>query len=214
MLPLEYEREMKRGPTSYFIGLIFAAAFTSLMLWVGLHRMRPFDPNCSIEYFYVPALNKTLNSRLNTTLNFMVRLNNINSDQGIYYDDVHIYFSNATNSSIANYTVPRFYQGHKKKAKKWGQVVPLNNQTLLGAVLPNGSAVFRLDLKTQVRFKVAFWKTKRYGVEVGANVEVNGDGVKANKKGINMKKSDASASIQSYLPVCVLMNLLVFFSIC
>ncbi|CAN7047243.1 unnamed protein product [Brassica oleracea var. botrytis] len=183
------------------------------MLWVGLRRMRPYDPNCSIEYFYVPALNKTLNSRLNTTINFMVRLDNPNSDQGIYYEDVHLSFSNTTNSSIANYTVPRFYQGHKKKAKQWGQVLPLNNQTVLGAVLPNGSAVFRLDLKTQVRFKVAFWKTKRYGIDVGTDVEVNEDGAKANKKGIKMKKSDASASLKSYLPVCVLMNLLVIFSI-
>jgi len=194
--------------------LIFAAGFTCLLLWLGLRRMRPDDPKCSIEYFYIPALNKSLNSRLNTTLNFMVRLDNPNSDQGIYYDDVHISFSNTTNASIANYTVPPFYQGLKKKAKKWGQVLPLNNQTVLRAVLPNGSAIFRVGLKTQVRFTVAFWKTKRYGIDVGTDVEVNGDGVKANDKGIKMKKSDSSSSLRSYIPICVWMNLLVFFAIC
>ncbi|CAH2053203.1 unnamed protein product [Thlaspi arvense] len=152
--------------------------------------MRPDDPKCWIEYFYVPALNTTLDSRLNTTLNFMVRLANPNSDQGIYYDDVHLSFSNTTNTSIANYTVSRFYQGLKKKAKKWGQVLPLNKHRVLRAVLPNGSAVFRLGLKTQVRFKIAFWKTKRYGIEVGADVEVNRDGVKAYDKGIRMRKYD------------------------
>ncbi|CAA7013257.1 unnamed protein product [Microthlaspi erraticum] len=194
------------------LSLILAVGFITLLTWLSV-RVRYSDPKCSIEYFYVPALNKTLNSRTNTTLNFMVRLANQNKEQGIYYDDVHLSLSNA-NSSVANYTVPRFYQGQKKKAKKWGQALPFNNQTVLRAVLPNGSAVFRMGLKTQVRFKIAFWKTKRYGIDVGADVEVNGDGVKANKKGIKMKKSDSSSLLRSYFPVCVLMNLLVFFAIC
>ena len=70
-----------------------------------------------------------------------------------------------------------------------------------------------MDLKTQVRFKIVFWKTKRYGIEVGADVEVNGDGVKVHKKGIKMKKSDSSARLRSYFPVCVLMNLIVFLAV-
>ncbi|CAN6891485.1 unnamed protein product [Brassica oleracea var. botrytis] len=132
------------------------------------------------------------------------------------YDDVHLSFSSVTYVFIANYTVPSFYQGRKKKAKKWGQVVPLNNQTVLEAVLPNGLASFRINLKTQVRYKNSFWKTRRFGVDVGAEVGVNGDGVKANKKGIRLKKSDSSSSssLRSYFPVCVLTNLLVLFAIC
>uniref|UniRef100_A0A0D3CHZ3 Uncharacterized protein n=1 Tax=Brassica oleracea var. oleracea TaxID=109376 RepID=A0A0D3CHZ3_BRAOL len=132
------------------------------------------------------------------------------------YDDVHLSFSSVTYVFIANYTVPRFYQGRKKKAKKWGQVVPLNNQTVLEAVLPNGLASFRINLKTQVRYKNSFWKTRRFGVDVGAEVGVNGDGVKANKKGIRLKKFDSSSSssLRSYFPVCVLTNLLVLFAIC
>ncbi|CAG7882873.1 hypothetical protein BRARA_C03798 [Brassica rapa] len=201
-----------RNCCSCCFSFIFTAGLTSLFLWLSL---RPDKPKCSIEYFYLPALNKSLDSHspLNTTLNFMVRLANPNKDQGIYYDDVHLSFS-TNSSSLVNYTVPRFYQGHKKKAKKWGQTLPLNNQTVLRAVLPNGSAVFRMDLKTQVRFKIVFWKTKRYGVEVGADVEVNGNGVKANKKGIKMKKSDSSTRLRrSCFWICVLMNLLVFFVI-
>lgn len=200
------------------LSFIFTAGLTSLFLWLSL---RADKPKCSIQNFFIPALGKDPNSRDNTTLNFMVRCDNPNKDKGIYYDDVHLNFStiNTTkiNSSalvlVGNYTVPKFYQGHKKKAKKWGQVKPLNNQTVLRAVLPNGSAVFRLDLKTQVRFKIVFWKTKRYGVEVGADVEVNGDGVKAQKKGIKMKKSDSSFPLRSSFPISVLMNLLVFFAI-
>ncbi|ESQ47819.1 hypothetical protein EUTSA_v10021500mg [Eutrema salsugineum] len=204
-----------RSCCSCCLSFIFTAGLTSLFLWLSL---RPDKPKCSIEYFYVPALDKSLNSRTNTTLNFMVRLANPNRDQGIYYDDVQVSLFNTnttTNSSslLANSTVRKFYQGHKKKAKKWGQALPFNNQTVLRAVLPNGSAVFRMDLKTQVRFKIMFWKTKRYGIEVGADVEVNGNGTKAHKKGIKMKKSDSSTSLRTYFPVCVLMNLLVFFAI-
>ncbi|KAF8109674.1 hypothetical protein N665_0093s0027 [Sinapis alba] len=200
-----------RNCCSCCFSFIFTAGLTSLFLWLSL---RPDKPKCSIEYFYLPALNKSLDShsRLNTTLNFMVRLTNPNKDQGIYYDDVHLSFS-TNSSSLVNYTVPRFYQGHKKKASKWGQTLPLNNQTVSRAVLPNGSAVIRMDLKTHVRFKIVFWKTKRYGVEVGADVEVNGDGGKAHNKGIKMKKSDSSTRLRSCFPVCVLMNLLVLFVI-
>ncbi|CAH8309065.1 unnamed protein product [Eruca vesicaria subsp. sativa] len=196
--------------------LIITTGVIILLVWIELRPKGSDVPKCSIDYFYVPALNKTLNSRLNTTLNFMVRLDNPNSDHGIYYDDVHLSFSSVTYVFIANYTVPRFYQGRNKKAKKWGQVVPLNNQTVLEAVLPNGLASFRINLKTQVRYKNSFWKTRRFGVDVGAEVEVNGDGFKSNKKGIKMRKSDSSSSssLRSYLPVCVLMNLLVFFAIC
>lgn len=191
------------------------------MLWLSFRRMRPSPPKCSIEYFYVPALKKSLDSQLNTTINFMVRLDNPNKDKGIYYDDVYLSLSSsytATNSSalVANYTVPRFYQGHKKKAKKWGQTLPLNNQTLSQTVLPSGLAVFRVDLKTKVRFKIVFFKTN-FRVEVSADVEVNGDGdgVKAINQGVKMSKPDSSSpSLGSYFPVCVLMNLLVLFAIC
>ncbi|VVA98978.1 unnamed protein product [Arabis nemorensis] len=190
----------------YLFSNIIAVGFTCLMLWLSFRRMRPRHPSCSIEYFYVPALNKSLDSHLNTTINFMVRLDNPNKDKGIYYDDVYLSLSSpytATNSSalVANYTVPQFYQGFKKKAKKWGQTLPLNSHTLLQTVLPSGLAVFRVDLKTKVRFKIVFFKTKRFRVEVSADVEVNGDGVKANNVGVKMLNPDSSSpSLGSYFP--------------
>ncbi|KAG7625980.1 hypothetical protein AtNW77_Chr3g0179331 [Arabidopsis thaliana] len=196
MTKIDPEEELGRKCCTCFFKFIFTTGLGALILWLSLRAKKP---KCSIQNFYIPALSKNLSSRDNTTLNFMVRCDNPNKDKGIYYDDVHLTFSTinttTTNSSdlvlVANYTVPKFYQGHKKKAKKWGQVWPLNNQTVLRAVLPNGSAVFRLDLKTHVRFKIVFWKTKWYRrIKVGADVEVNGDGVKANEKEIKMEKSN------------------------
>ncbi|EOA32482.1 hypothetical protein CARUB_v10015762mg [Capsella rubella] len=191
---MDPDEELGRKCCSCFLKFIFTAGLSCLFLWLCLRSGRP---KCSIQNFYVPALNKTLRSQDNTTLNFMVRCDNPNKVQGIYYDDVHLNFyttnTTKTNSSalvfVGNYTVPKFYQGHKKKAKKWGQVLPLNNQTVLRAVWPNGSAVFRLELKTRVSFRILLWKTTSFGFNRGADVEVNGDGVIAQKKGIKMKKS-------------------------
>ncbi|VVA98974.1 unnamed protein product [Arabis nemorensis] len=130
----------------------------------------------------------------------MIGLKNINIRQGIYYDDVYLSFSNSFNKSpllMANYTIPRSYQGHEKRAKKWGQAQPFDNQT------------------TQLKYKFMFWKTRTYRFEASVNLEVNEDGatkVKDKLDGIKMKKSDSSTRLTS-LYLCVLMNLIVFLAI-
>lgn len=50
-----------------------------------------------------------------------------------------------------------------------------------------GKAVFRVDLATAVRFKILFWKTKRHGLVVGADFDVNDVGMKVTKKGTRLK---------------------------
>ncbi|CAL9221634.1 unnamed protein product [Arabidopsis halleri] len=203
-------------------GVLYVSFLLAFFLWIT--TLVHHTPRCSIHYFYIPALNKSLNSSDNTTLNFMVRLKNINVRQGIYYDDIHLSFSTSFNNSsllVANYTVPRFYQGHEKKAKKWGQVLPLNNQTVFQAVLPNGSAIFRVELKMQVKYKVMSWKTKRYKLKASVNLEVNEDGatkVKDKEDGIKMKISDSSPRRLTFFHLCFsiicgLMNWLMFLAI-
>ncbi|XP_010545550.1 PREDICTED: protein NDR1-like [Tarenaya hassleriana] len=193
--------------------IVLSLGLTSLFLWLSL---RPDKPKCSIQYFYVPSLNKTLDSSQNTSLNFMVRLDNPKKDQGIYYDDVRLSFFNSSSRThfLGNYTIPRFYQGHKKKAKKWGKIQPLDKEAVLRAVLPNGSAVFRVDLDTEVRYKIVFWKTKRHKIQVGADVEVNDQGEKAKKKkGVKMRKSSSSRGSCLCVSVVVLIDLLLFLMI-
>ncbi|KAL1197356.1 Protein NDR1 [Cardamine amara subsp. amara] len=197
------------------IHLLYISSLVVLFLWFV--TLVNHIPRCSIHYFYIPSLNKSLNSPHNTTLNFMLRLKNINAAKGIYYDDLHLSFSTIFNNSssssllVANYTVPRFYQGHEKKAKKWGQILPLNNHTVF-------RAIFRVDLKTQVKYKFMFWKTRRYKFEASVNLEVNEEGatkVKNKEDGIKMKKSDSSppklTSFHLFFSIIfVFMNLLVF----
>lgn len=188
---------------------IFTCGLTALFLWLSL---RTSKPKCSIKYFYLPALNRTLNDTANTTLYVSLVLNNGNKDKGIYYDTVNLTVSvpNIT-KSVGNGSVPKFYQGHKKKAKKPVALGPeeLNWTAVKGSVNQSGFVHFRLDLATAVRFKIMFWTTKRHRLRVGADVEVNASGTKVNKKEIKLSAADQQLASYSG-QLWVLLNFLVF----
>ncbi|KAI3441609.1 uncharacterized protein J3R85_002208 [Psidium guajava] len=166
-------------------GFIFTLGLTSLFMWL---TVRVSKPSCSIEQFYLPALNRSADTPTNTTIFMNVKLSNGNKDKGIYYDPVNLtvsYFSDANHTKWPR-TIPGFYQGHHKTAKKNASVATFGvNWT--DVVAKNESSVFRVDLATAVRFKIMFWKTKRHKLMVGANVTLNQVGAKDKKKGIKLK---------------------------
>lgn len=180
---------------------VFTLGLTCLFMWLSL---RTSDPKCYLDRFYLPALNKSLDSPDNTTLYFALRLDNPNDDKGIFYDDLNVTFYDAPNKShvIGTSVIPRFYQGHGKKAKKSGNVTI--NKTV------NGSAVFAVDLATAVRFKILAWKTKRGRIKVGADVRVNDQGEKEFKKKIGLKSEAATKNTRNFMVVAALTNILVF----
>ncbi|KAJ7948479.1 protein NDR1-like [Quillaja saponaria] len=181
------------------LSFILTLGLTALFFWLSL---RTDKPKCSIEHFYVPALNKSLNSPHNTSIYFMLQLNNPNKDKGIHYDNVNLTFSvsnnpNATSVSnnpntthqIGNTTIVGFRQGHGKKAKKWNFTETNGvNWTAFRHVLNNSTVVaFRVDFATAVKYKILFWYTKRDGLKLRANVEVDSSGEKVpRKKGIKL----------------------------
>lgn len=98
--------------------------FSNWFLWLSLRSSKPV---CSIQDFYVPALNRSENHSLSTHnssiygIYFDLKLDNENNDKRIYYDTINLTFfyeSNFTHFIIGNYTVPPFRQGHKKKARR------------------------------------------------------------------------------------------------
>ncbi|KAK9938390.1 hypothetical protein M0R45_015133 [Rubus argutus] len=186
---------------------IFTCGLTALFMWLSL---RTSNPKCSIKYFYLPALNQTLNNTTNTTLYVSLVLNNGNKDKGIYYDNVNLTVS-VPNKSVGNGSVPKFYQGHKKKATKMVSLGPdeLNWTAVNGSVNSSGFVQFRVDLATAVRFKILFWRTKRHRLRVGAAVEVNASGTKVNKKEIRLSAADQQLASYSG-QLWVLLNFLVF----
>ncbi|KAJ9153717.1 hypothetical protein P3X46_027130 [Hevea brasiliensis] len=169
---------------------IFTLGLAALFMWLSL---RPSKPKCLLQQFYIPALNKTLNPPGNTTLFFQLRLENTNKDKGVYYDPVNVTFFDSPNKThfIGNFTIPNFYQGHKKKATKNGS---FNARGLdweaVSLAVSNGSAVFRVDMATSVRYKIMAWQTKRHRILVGANVIISNQGTLVNpKKGIKLSSN-------------------------
>ncbi|KAF8414083.1 hypothetical protein HHK36_002082 [Tetracentron sinense] len=173
---------------------ILTLGLISLFMWLSL---RPKEPTYSIEDFYVPALNKTLNSTRNTTISIHLKLSNGNKNSGIYYDALNISLFYGRNRSVAvgNFSINGFYQGHKKNAHRIENVktegVPWESAL---KELSNATVIFRLDLATAVRYKIMASKTKRHKMTVGGEVEVDEGGKKAKKKGLKLK-SEAPARV-------------------
>lgn len=180
-------------------------------MWLSL---RTSNPTCSVEFFYVPALNRTLNSPGNTTVYLNLRLNNGNKDKGIFYDNVNLTVYYVHNISVPegkkliNDTfIPAFYQGHKKKATKPANVSAAALDWAL--VRANKTALFRVDLATAVRFKIMAWKTKRHRLVVGADLEVDESGTKVKpKKGAKLSGARKNGCFS--LQVGVLINFLIW----
>lgn len=170
---------------------IITAGFAALFLWLSL---RTHKPKCSIEFFYIPALNQSLNSSSNSALFFDLRLKNQNKDKSVYYDSIYLNLTligapDGTRQPVGNLTVPGFHQGRDKKTFRKETIEPRGLDWK--AVSRNGSAVFRLDLATAVRYKILLWKTKRENLRLGAEVKVNGQGVKEYPRGITLNSGTA-----------------------
>ncbi|XP_015577079.3 protein NDR1-like [Ricinus communis] len=174
---------------------IFTLGLTALFMWLSL---RPSKPKCLLKKFYIPALNHSLTPRGNTSLIFQLGLENTNKDKGVYYDPVNVTFfdSPKRNHTVGNFVIPEFYQGHKKKATKGGEInltaSSAFDQDAVSRAVSNGSAVIRVDMATRVRYKIMAWKTKRYTITVGADINITDQGTIINpKKGIKLKSSAA-----------------------
>ncbi|KAL3576790.1 hypothetical protein D5086_022073 [Populus alba] len=174
---------------------IFTLGLTALFMWLSL---RTSSPDCLLSKFYLP-LDQTSNSSNPTSLEFELRLKNTNKDKGVYYDPINVTFYTPNKSHvIGNFTITKFYQGHKKNARKNG-TIPIIDQDVVSRAAPpaNGStAPFRVDLVTSVRYKILMFKTKRHTIRVGANVDVNGTLFKVNHKDIKLKSN--ADKIRSY----------------
>ncbi|CAK7338362.1 unnamed protein product [Dovyalis caffra] len=173
---------------------IFTLGLTALFMWLSL---RTTSPDIRLSKFNMP-LNQTLSSRNLTSLEFELTLKNTNKDKGVYYDPVNVTFFDSPNRShvLGNFTIPKFYQGHKKKATKSGTVSTIDRGVVSRAVPANATALFRVDLATSVRYKILMFKTKRHKIRVGADVEVNGTIAKVNTKDLKLKSN--ADKIRSY----------------
>ncbi|KAG8369837.1 hypothetical protein BUALT_Bualt14G0055200 [Buddleja alternifolia] len=169
-------------------------------------------PIFTIQDFYVPALNTKLPEFNSTTtvatfIFFDLELKNVMSEVGVRYENVDLVFYYGTSTtpetslfSIANYTIPGFYQGDDKAAHR-REVVETRGVPWLdafGAVSNGSTVVFSVELAAKVKLKRFFWYDNEREVMLGGNVEVDGNGEKVYKKGIKLK-STASKGMKDIL---------------
>ncbi|GFZ06526.1 late embryogenesis abundant (LEA) hydroxyproline-rich glycoprotein family [Actinidia rufa] len=193
-----------RGRCQRCCGCIFSLGVTALFLWLSLRTSKPI---CSIQDFYVPALDKSANSTANTSISFDLKLDNKNRDKGIYYSSLNLTFYYGSDP-VANQTFPKFYQGFNKKARRRAAV---ETRGFFGPGQNGSDQVLRVGLVTSVRFKIIFWKTKRHKLVVGAEVKVNEFGKKEYEKGIRLRSGAPEPRCYPALPfgiiVYILLNL-------
>ncbi|CAJ2660005.1 protein NDR1-like [Trifolium pratense] len=188
------------GCCSCCSGFILTMGLTSLFIWLSI---KVDEPHLFIDRIYIPTLNKTLNSKSNTSLIFTLKLVNPNKDKGLQYDAVHLNFSVFTNQNttrgIGNGTVERFYQGHDKKAKKIVTVNGVGNLT----ERVNGKVYLRVDYVTAVKYKILVWYSKRDHLWGGANVEIDDNlGLKVGKKGVRLGGNEPVKIVSGGVKLC------------
>ncbi|XP_021755507.1 protein NDR1-like [Chenopodium quinoa] len=167
-------------------GVITTVAISAILFWFLI--IRTSKPVCSIEEFDIFSLTNSTNnvihhnntSHYNNTISYDLKLNNKNHNKGIFYDAVDVTFYYKSKSySIRNDTFPPFYQGRLKSTHRYGKFdvrgVKWENET--------APVMFKVELKTAVRFKNTIWKTHRHQVVVEADLKVNSEGSLIKGKG-------------------------------
>ncbi|KAL9145208.1 hypothetical protein ABFS82_13G025900 [Erythranthe guttata] len=196
--------EFPTRPVDCLCYLVTLAILVFISLTVDLR-----GPRCYIEEFYVPALdlsqkNPTSNNNsiiINPCLFFDLAFHNVLTYRSVYYEDrVNVTFSYGR-SAVASYAVPTFFQGKGKTAHR-REVVESRGvpwETAVEEVLNGSTAVFRVDLAARPRFMFWFWYSKKKNVRIGADVEVDGSGMKVKKEYIRLDSGASPVGVGNFL---------------
>lgn len=162
------------------LGLLAIIGLITFILWLSL---RPHRPRIHVEDFSFPALAQGTGFET-AQINFNVTVRNSNQAIGIYYDDAMRITLSYQDQSIGTISLLNpFYQPPKNTAVVAGSlsgaalnVTNQHWQEFVGDV-SRGLVVFRLELKTTIRFKVSSWNTKRHAMHSNCPVGIGQDGM-------------------------------------
>ncbi|KAI3962827.1 hypothetical protein MKW92_033431 [Papaver armeniacum] len=207
----------KKGCLGGVIATVVIVGVIFLVVWLALNRTR--SPKCSIEKFYVPALDKAVSSNetaatINTTISFDLRLENQNGDgSGVYYDvlNISVYYYQKGNSGgdvkslpIGNVSIPGFYQAKVDHRLETVQTFGVPWEEARMEVANGSSAMFLLNLNSNVKLKIPLdgvvTSSHRRKLNLGVNVSVNDQGMKTAPGSLRL----TSASSQSHINLCSL----------
>ncbi|KAF5195288.1 Late embryogenesis abundant protein [Thalictrum thalictroides] len=182
-----YVRRVRGSLTNRFVKLI-CAIFLSILFVVGLLlfiiwiSLRPHRPRFHIKSFSIPGLNQATGVQ-NAQVSFDVTARNPNQNIGIYYDamDATVFYEDKSIGQTP--LLFPFYQPKKNTTWIHGE---LSGATLTADSakwqsfideLSKGTVVFRLDLKSRIRFKVSnWWDSKNHRMHANCQITVGQDG--------------------------------------
>ncbi|KAL4585475.1 hypothetical protein LXL04_010096 [Taraxacum kok-saghyz] len=163
-----------------FLSLLFIVGLITFILWLSL---RPHRPRFHIREFSVPALAQE-NGFAAVSATFNVTVRNANLNIGIYYDTMHLtlYYQNNLNIGELPLLNP-FYQSPKNTTALIGTLSGSTFQVdearwaQFRADRMRGVVVFRMDIATSIRFKVATWESKNHKMHATCQIKVGPDGL-------------------------------------
>lgn len=198
------------GLCRWCVGCQLTMGFIALFLWLSY---RPIKPRFYVTSFSLTAgPNSTALDLLpgDPIASFVLEIENKNSEMGIYYDPLNVSLSFFPNSSSSAGTgaalIPAFYQGHQKTADKSGFFSgPGFRATRVprAAAVTNGTAVFRVGVKSAFRYKVFAWKTRHHSVRLAGDVRLDAAGQKTAKKGIRLRSAAPLALTSRHIMLLV-----------
>ncbi|KAL7086858.1 hypothetical protein ACP275_13G028300 [Erythranthe tilingii] len=206
--------------TGFFLCTLLTLAIISIPITLTLTTNVHRGPRFYVKEFYVPALdlsqlpttsnnnnnnkNNSINNSIitNPCLFFDLAFFNIEDEHSVRYGDVNLTFSyGSRNNTVANYVVGSFDQGWLEVDYR-REVVESHGVPWEDAVkaVSNGSTVvFRVDLAARPKFWEGWWYSKKKGVRIGADVEVDGTGLKVKKKDIRLNSAASQRGVGIYV---------------
>nr|GMD06922.1 protein YLS9-like [Ipomoea batatas] len=161
------------------LGLLAIIGLVTFILWLSL---RPHRPRIRVEDFSLPALGQGSGIE-NAQINFNVTVRNSNQAIGIYYDDamqITLWYDDQSVGTVS--LLNPFFQPPKNTTVVAGSLagaaLNVTNQHWEQFVndVSRGLVLFRLELKTTIRFKVSSWNTKRHRMHSNCPVGIGQDG--------------------------------------
>ncbi|KAL8461275.1 hypothetical protein ACS0TY_032665 [Phlomoides rotata] len=159
-----------------------------------------FNPSFHIDNFYVPALNKFVNSTTDPTLIFFdLKIENSMLDVGFRYQAANLTISYGANTTLLGmYAVADFYQGMQKTAHRRGVVMVSSSlpwkEAALGDLSRGSTAEFRVDVAAKAKLKNWLWYFKKRRITAGGKVGVDDTGRKVSREAIELRSGEGRPS--------------------
>ncbi|XP_059627558.1 NDR1/HIN1-like protein 26 [Cornus florida] len=162
-----------------FLGILLFMGVLIFILWLSL---RPHRPRFYVHEFSIPGLAQE-NGFANAQVIFNVTVRNPNHKIGIYYDSMQVTLFYEDQNIGGNSLLFPFYQDSKNTTILYdvlgGASLTVNNDrwTKFTADLAKGTVIFRLELKSSIRFKIYTWRSKHHKMHAKCEVGVGPDGL-------------------------------------